>query len=103
MTQRTSLAQQMLAHVSHQQESGMSVARYAAQIGITAHKLRYWIKKSRSPQRAFRASDSEMAFINLGRLDLPIAPSNGHKASGCDMRQPQITLTLPNGMCLNIY
>jgi hypothetical protein len=35
MTQRTLLAQQMLEHVTRQRESGMTIANYAAQVGIT--------------------------------------------------------------------
>ena len=45
MTQRTLLAQQMLEHVTRQRESGMTIANYAAQVGITGHKLRYRINK----------------------------------------------------------
>ena len=45
MTQRTLLALQMLEHVNRQRESGMTIANYAAQVGITTHKLRYRINK----------------------------------------------------------
>ncbi len=43
MPKRSYLALQMLEHMTHQRESGIAIGDYAAQIGITAHKLRYWI------------------------------------------------------------
>ena len=69
MTQRTLLAQQMLEHVTRQRESGMTIANYAAQVGITTHKLRYWINKSK-PIDSQHAKEVEMKFIDLNTLGL---------------------------------
>ncbi len=67
MTQRTLLAQQMLEHVTRQRESGMTIANYAAQVGIIVHKLRYRINKSK-PHDSQHAKEPEMKFINLNTL-----------------------------------
>jgi hypothetical protein len=102
MTQRTLLAQQMLEHVSRQRESGMTIANYAAQVGITAHKFRYWINKSK-PHGSLHAKEPEMKFIDLGTLGLACNDTDTPDAPGQPIRQPQMTLTFPNGMCLKIY
>lgn len=102
MTQRTLLAQQMLEHVTRQRESGMTIANYAAHVGITAHKLRYWINKSK-PQDSQNAKEPEMKFIDLGTFRLACNDTDSADASGQPIRQPQMTLTFPNGMCLKIY
>ena len=102
MTQRTYLAQKMLEHVTHQRESGMTIANYAAQVGITAHKLRYWINKSKLHDSQY-TKEQEMKFIDLGTLELACNNTDNPDAPGQPIRQPQMTLTFPNGMCLKIY
>ena len=69
MTQRTLLAQQMLEHVNRQRRSGMTIANYVAQVGITTHKLRYRINKSK-PLDSQHANEPEMKFIDLNTLGL---------------------------------
>ena len=48
MAHRKDLAQEMLEHVARYRESGMTVANYAKQAGITTTKLQYWIRKSKA-------------------------------------------------------
>lgn len=102
MTKRTLLTQQMLEHVTRQRESGMTVANYAAQVGITAHKLQYWIRKFK-PHNAQHIQEQEMKFINIDSLGLSFSSTDDATPSKQPTRQPQMTLTFPSGICLKIY
>ena len=102
MTQRSFLAQQMLEHVNRQRESGMTIANYVAQVGITTHKLRYRINKSK-PIDSQHAKEVEMKFIDLNTLGLVCNDTDNTVSAEQPIRQPQMTLTFPNGMCLKIY
>jgi acetyl-CoA acetyltransferase len=99
MAKRTTLAQQMFEHAARQRESGMTVANYAQQYGITRTKLQYWIRKSITHEAA---NDSSLRFINLGSFGKAKNPAQGKDVAE-PVRTPQITLTFPNGMCLKIY
>ena len=92
------MAQQMLEHVARQQESGITVANYAKQFRISRTKLQYWIRKFNAQQVR---KDTSLKFIDLNSFGLQnISESKDAKEP---IRSPQITLTFPNGMCLNIY
>ena len=98
MANRKEMAQLMLGHAARQQESGITVANYAKQFGITRTKLQYWIRKFNARQAR---KDTSLNFIDLNSFGLQnISESKGAAKS---IRAPQITLTFPNGMCLNIY
>lgn len=98
MANRKDVAQQMLEHVARQRESGIAVAKYAKQFGISRPKLHYWIQKFNAPQAR---KDTSLKFIDLNSFGL----QNSSESIGASepVRTPQITLTLPNGICLKIY
>ena len=98
MANRKDLAQQMLEHAALQQESGITVANYAKQFRISRTKLQYWIRKFNARQAR---KDTSLKFIDLNSFGL----QNMSESKGATepIRTPQITLTLPNGMCLKIY
>ena len=96
MASKKDLSQEMFEHVTRQRESGMTVANYAKQIGITQCKLQYWIRKFNA-QEAVKNTDFK--FIDLSSFD-----TSGHYSKALEPQSnPQITLTFPNGMCLKIY
>ena len=64
MTQRTLLALQMLEHVNRQRESGMTIANYAALVGITAHKLRYWLAARQRARNEIHQPEHLMAGVH---------------------------------------
>ncbi len=85
----------MFEHVSRQRESGMTVANYAKQSGITRTKLQYWIRKYHTHEAG---KDTSLRFIDLHSFGPAIEPSKDKEIAA-----PQIILTFPNGMCLKIY
>lgn len=101
----------MLEHVALQQRSGKTIASYAKQIGVTRHKMQYWVNKYKASQKV--ESDSSLKFIDLGSFSLQDQSVDESSQSGTlattavspeqDERLPQMTLTFPNGMCLKIY
>jgi len=97
MAHRKDLAQEMLEHVARQRESGMSIANYAKQTGITTTKLQYWIRKFMAQEAG---KDTSLKFIDLSSFDIANHHSRAPQLQTCN---PQITLTFPNGMCLKIY
>ena len=99
MAKRKKLAQQMFEHVVSQRESGMTVANYAQQFGITRTKLQYWIRKFNAQEAG---KDTSLRFIDLRSFGEAAERAEGKDAAE-PIRTPQITLTFPNGMCLNIY
>jgi len=100
MAKRQNQAQEMFEHVTRQRESGMSVANYAKQIGITTTKMQYWIRKFNA-QKAIK--DRTVKFIDLNSFGTDPDFVTAEEAPGIQKRNPQITLTLPNGICLKIY
>jgi L-lactate utilization protein LutB len=114
MQHRKSLNQSMLEHARLQQRSGQTIASYAKQIGISRHKMQYWVSKYNARQKTQKAeSDSSLKFIDLGSFgiqDQPVDESSQAEtlattavSSKQDDRLPQMTLSFPNGMCLKIY
>lgn len=99
MAKRRTLAQQMFEHVVSQRESGMTVANYAQQLDITRTKLQYWIRKFNAREAG---KDTSLRFIDLRSFG-KAAERVEDKDATEPIRTPQITLTFPNGMCLNIY
>jgi transposase-like protein len=99
MAKRRILAQQMLEHAARQQQSGITVANYANKFGITRTKLQYWIRKFNAQEAG---KDTSLKFIDLSSFGQAAERAEGKNTSG-SIRTPQITLTFPNGICLNIY
>ena len=97
MAHRKDLSQEMLEHVTRQRESGLTVANYAKQAGITQFKLQYWIRKFQAQEAG---KNTNLKFIDLSSFD-----STNHHSRAPELQTltPQITLTFPNGMCLKIY
>ena len=103
----------MLEHVAIQQSSGKTIASYANQIGVTRHKMQYWVNKYKASHKTKKVeSDSSLKFIDLGSFSLhdqPVDESSQESLATTavspeqDERLPQMTLTFPNGMCLKIY
>jgi len=77
----------------------MTIANYAKQIGITTTKLQYWIRKFNAREAV---KDSGMKFIDLSSFGAD-PDSLKEEASKVKRRNPQITVTLPNGVCVKIY
>lgn len=100
MAKRQNHAQKMFGHVTRQRESGMSVANYAKQIGITPTKLQYWSRKFNA-QEAIKAP--AVKFIDLNSFGTDPDFVTAGEAPGIQKRNPQITVTLPNGVCVNIF
>ncbi len=98
MAKRQNHAQKMFEHVTRQRESGMTIANYAKQIGITPTKLQYWSRKFNA-QEAIK--DPAVKFIDLSSFGTD--PDSIQEASGIQRRNPQITVTLPNGVCVKIF
>jgi transposase-like protein len=101
----------MLEHAALQQRSGKTLVSYAKLIGVSRHKMHYWVRKYKASQKTKKAnSDTSLKFIDLGSFGLQDQPVNaGSQAasmtvsSSPDEPIPQMTLTFPNGMCLRIY
>ncbi len=104
----------MLEHAALQQQSDKTITSYAKLIGVTRHKLQYWVRKYKALEKTKMArNDSSLKFIDLGsfglqeqpvKADIPAASLDSLAVSPLkDERLPQITLTFPNGMCLKIY
>ncbi len=96
MAQRKDLSQKMFEHVTRQRDSGMTVANYAKQTGITTTKLQYWIRKFQAQEAG---KNTSLKFIDLSSFDTADHYSKAQEPQS----NPQITLTFPNGMCLKIY
>ncbi|PRY85344.1 hypothetical protein BY457_1481 [Marinilabilia salmonicolor] len=104
----------MLEHVAIQQSNGKTISSYAKQIGVTRHKMQYWVNKYKASHKTKKVeSDSSLKFIDLGSFGVKdqsgdsssLAKSSSTKEvlSLQDERLPQMTLTFPSGMCLKIY
>ncbi len=98
MAKRKNHAQEMFEHVTRQRESGMTVENYAKQIGITPTKLQYWSRKF----NAQAVKNTAVKFIDLSSFGTD-PDSMIEEASGIQRRNPQITVTLPNGVCVKIF
>ena len=85
----------MLEHLTRQRESGMTVANYAKQSGITTTKLQYWIRKFNTQEAG---ENTNLKFIDISSFDAADHLSRAPEPQS----NPQITLTFPNGMCLKI-
>lgn len=89
----------MLAHVEQWKESGMSRRAYAQAVGISKSKFEYWVRK-------VKVSDGERnkypGFVEVSSLaeDLNLGNDKPHVQTS---QQPQIVLTFPSGLTLNIY
>jgi transposase-like protein len=114
MEQLKSLNQNMLEHAALQQQSDKTITSYAKLIGVSRHKLQYWVRKYKSRQKTQKAkNDTSLKFIDLGSFGLREQPVNACSpdvslktpavSPAQDERSPQMTLTFPNGMCLKIY
>lgn len=104
----------MLEHAALQQQSDKTITSYAKLIGVSRHKLQYWVRKYKALEKTQKArNDSSLKFIDLGSFGLQEQPVNAAIPAASletpavapvqDERPPQITLTFPNGMCLKIY
>jgi len=104
----------MLEHAALQQQSDKTITSYAKLIGVSRHKLQYWVRKYKALEKTQKArNDTSLKFIDLGsfglheqpvKADIPAASLESLAVSPLqDERLPQITLTFPNGMCLKIY
>ena len=104
----------MFEHAALQQQSDKTITSYAKLIGVSRHKLQYWVRKYKALEKTQKArNDTSLKFINLGsfglqekpvKADIPVASLETPAISPLqDERLPQITLTFPNGMCLKIY
>jgi len=104
----------MLEHAALQQQSEKTITSYAKLIGVSRHKLQYWVRKYKARQNAQKdKNDTSLKFIDLGSFGLQEQPVKaGIPAASFEMpaassvkdeRLPQMTLTFPNGMCLKIY
>jgi transposase-like protein len=114
MEQIKSVKHSMLEHAALQQRSGKTLVSYANLIGVSRHKLQYWVRKYKSRQKTQKAkNDTSLKFIDLGSFGLQEQPVNACSpevslktpavSPAQDERSPQMTLTFPNGMCLKIY
>jgi transposase-like protein len=114
MPHRKSLNQKMFEHAALQQQSDKTITSYAKLIGVSRHKLQYWVRKYKALEKIQKArNDSSLKFIDLGsfglqeqpvKADIPAASLESPAVSPLqDERLPQITLAFPNGMCLKIY
>ena len=102
----------MLEHAALQQRSGKTLVSYANLIGVSRHKMHYWVRKYKASQKKVK-NDTSLKFIDLGSFGLQEQPLNACSPAASletpaasplqDERLPQITLTFPNGMCLKIY
>ncbi len=104
----------MLEHAALQQQSEKTITSYAKLIGVSRHKLQYWVRKYKARQKTQKVkSDTSLKFIDLGSFGLQEQPVNSGRPAASmetpaaspaeDERLPQMTLTFPNGMCLKIY
>ena len=104
----------MLEHAALQQQSEKTITSYAKLIGVSRHKLQYWVRKYKARQKTHKVkSDTNLKFIDLGSFGLQDQPVNAGipaasletpaASSVKDERLPQMTLTFPNGICLKIY
>jgi len=99
MADRKNLAHDMFEHIARWQASGIAAADYAKQVGITYTKFKYWIGKFKKQEAE---NGSSLKFIDLGSFAQASKFSHGSEGSE-STRCPQITLTLPSGLCLKIY
>jgi phage antirepressor YoqD-like protein len=67
MAHRKELAHEMFEHISRQRKSGMSIANYAKQIGITTTRLQYWSRKFKTQEET--GKDANLKFIDLTSFD----------------------------------
>ena len=104
----------MLQQAALQQQSEETITSYAKLIGVSRHKLQYWVRKYKARQKPQKVkNDTSLKFIDLGsfglqeqlvKADIPAASLETPAVSPeKDERLPQMTLTFPNGMCLKIY
>jgi len=99
MTHEKSLSQEMYEHVARQRKSGQTVAEYAGSIGISKAKFNYWIRKYKNQE----IDDQDTTqFINLNSFENSGQLVTDEQAAG-QARTPQVTLTLPNGLSIQIY
>ena len=73
MEQRKSLKHSMLEHAALQQRSGKTLVSYANLIGVSRHKLQYWVRKYKASQKKVKI-DTSLKFIDLGSFGLQEQP-----------------------------
>jgi hypothetical protein len=55
----------MLEHAALQQCSGKTLVSYANLIGVSRHKMHYWVRKYKASQKNVK-NDTSLKFIDLG-------------------------------------
>jgi hypothetical protein len=78
----------MLEHAALQQRSGKTLVSYANLIGVSRHKMHYWVRKYKASQKKVK-NDTSLKFIDLGSFGLKDQPVSrilipgGHLVLGC--------------------
>jgi hypothetical protein len=88
---------EMFAHVERWKESGMSIGTYAKTIGFSNGKLEYWARKLKVVDAT---NNNNIEFVELPSMAEDIEITNKTPKS---LPHPQIVLTFPSGMRVNIY
>lgn len=93
---RAERTEEMLAHVSAQEQSGTSRKAYRAAHGLNVHVLNYWFAKRRRSAAGINGGFAEVQVSNSTALEL-------HYPNGVRMLPPANTALEQVAACIRLY
>ncbi len=115
MKDKSYLNDSMFKHFKLWESSGMTIAEYAKSIGVSRSGMYYWIRKFRTQTKdtpSHSKNLSSLKFIELSDFS-EYSTSSSKISNNKSQREenhnpqekliPKISISLPSGVCLNIY